>query len=136
MWYLILSIPDLCTLTYFQRIPFFTKIIDFTTAGDCDCVVAVERLPALPYSVDLVFLSFGIIGFIVELYTIRGSLMMPKWPKLASLVQKKYAHSSFSSLVLCLLSKDTLLRAYLTSLQLVTGTMWRRQNVSLSFIIV
>ena len=37
-----------------------------------------------------------------------------------------YAHSSFSSLVQSLLSKDTLSRTYLTSLQLVTGTVWRR----------
>ena len=27
---------------------------DFTTAGDWDCVAAVERLPALHYSVDLI----------------------------------------------------------------------------------
>ena len=47
--------------------------------------------------------------------------MKPKWQKLASLAQK-YAHSSFSSLVQPLLPKDTLLRTYLTSLQLVTGT--------------
>ena len=40
---------------------------DFTTAGDRDCVAAVERLPALHYSVDFIFLSFGIMGFIVEL---------------------------------------------------------------------
>ena len=40
---------------------------DFTTAGDWDCVAAVERLPALHYSVDLIFLPFGIMGFIVEL---------------------------------------------------------------------
>ena len=40
---------------------------DFTTAGDWDCVAAVERLPALHYSVDFIFLSFGIMGFIVEL---------------------------------------------------------------------
>ena len=39
---------------------------DFTTAGDWDCVAAVERLPALHYSVDFIFLSFGIMGFIVE----------------------------------------------------------------------
>ena len=39
----------------------------FTTAGDWDCVAAVERLPALHYSVDFIFLSFGIMGFIVEL---------------------------------------------------------------------
>ena len=35
---------------------------------DCvDCVAAVERLPALHYSVDFIFLSFGILDFIVEL---------------------------------------------------------------------
>ena len=39
----------------------------FTTTGDLDCVAAVERLPALHYSVDFIFLSFGIMGFIVEL---------------------------------------------------------------------
>ena len=50
--------------------------------------------------------------------TIRQSLMKPKWQKLASLA-RKYAHSSFSSLVKSLLPKDTLLRTYLTSLQLV-----------------
>ena len=33
-----------------------------------DCVAAVERLPALHYSVDFIFLSFGIMGFIVELW--------------------------------------------------------------------
>ena len=32
-----------------------------------DCVAAVERLPALHYSVDFIFLSFGIMGFAVEL---------------------------------------------------------------------
>ena len=52
---MIVSIPDLCTLAY------------FTTAGDLDCVAAVERLPALHYSVDFISLSFGIMGFIVEL---------------------------------------------------------------------
>ena len=35
-------------------------------AGDWDCVAAVECLPALHYSVDFIFLSFGIMGFIVE----------------------------------------------------------------------
>ena len=35
-------------------------------------------------------------------------------------------NDSFSSLVHSLLPKDTLLRTYLTSLQLVTGTVWRR----------
>ena len=37
-----------------------------STAGDWDCVAAVERLPALHNSVDSIFLSFGIMGFIVE----------------------------------------------------------------------
>ena len=45
----------------------FKNIFDFTTAGDWDCVAAVERLPALHYSVDFIFLSFGIMCFIVEL---------------------------------------------------------------------
>ena len=40
---------------------------DFTTAGDWDYVAVVERLPALHYSVDFIFQSFGIMGFIVEL---------------------------------------------------------------------
>ena len=47
--------------------------------------------------------------------------MIPKWPKLASLAQK-YVHPSFRSLVHSLLPKNTLLRTYFTSLQLVTGT--------------
>ena len=32
------------------------------------CVAAEESLPALHYSVDFIFLSFGIMGFIVELW--------------------------------------------------------------------
>ena len=54
-----------CSLI-FQRIP-LKNIFDFTTAGDWDCVAALERLPVLHYSVDFIFLSFGIMGFIVEL---------------------------------------------------------------------
>ena len=34
----------------------FKNIFDFTTAGDWDCVAAVERLPALHFSVDFYFL--------------------------------------------------------------------------------
>ena len=45
----------------------FYNIFDFTTAGDWDCVAAVERLPVLNYSVYFIFLSYGIMGFIVEL---------------------------------------------------------------------
>ena len=40
---------------------------DFTTAGDWDCVAAVERLSALHYGVYFIILSFGTMGFIVEL---------------------------------------------------------------------
>ena len=68
---------------------FFLVIFLVTpTAGDWDCMAAVERLPALHYSVDFIFLSFGIMGFIVEFETMRGSLIMPKWQKLASLAQE------------------------------------------------
>ena len=42
-------------------------VIGITIAGDWDCVAAVERLPALHYSVDFNLFSFGIMGFIVEL---------------------------------------------------------------------
>ena len=45
----------------------FKNTFDFTTAGDLDYVAVVERLPALHYSVDFIFLSFLIMGFIVEL---------------------------------------------------------------------
>ena len=45
----------------------FKNIFDFTINGGWDCVAAGERLPALHYSVDFIFLSFGIMGFIVEL---------------------------------------------------------------------
>ena len=31
------------------------------------CVAALERVPALHYSVDFIFLSFGIMNLIVEL---------------------------------------------------------------------
>ena len=65
---------EICTLYFsFFCAGFASKgyplknIFDFTTASDRDCVAAVERLPALHYSVDFIFLSFGIMGFIVEL---------------------------------------------------------------------
>ena len=53
--------------TWLYRFLIFAPLLTFTTAGDWDCVAAVERLPALHYSVDFIFLSFGIMGFIVEL---------------------------------------------------------------------
>ena len=37
------------------------------SAGDWDCLAVVERLPAFHCSVDFIFLSFGIMGLIVEL---------------------------------------------------------------------
>ena len=43
----------------------FKNIFDFTTAGDWDCVAAIERLPALHYILDFIFLSLGIMGFIM-----------------------------------------------------------------------
>ena len=95
------------------KVNLFKNIFEFTTAGDWDCVAMVERLPALHYSVDFIFLSFWIIGSIVELW----SLMKPKWQKLASLANEIYAHSSFSSLVQSSLPKDTLLRTYLKLLE-------------------
>ena len=49
------------------RILLGMELFGFTTAGDWNCVAAVERLPAFHYSVDFLFLSFGIMGFIVEL---------------------------------------------------------------------
>ena len=61
---------------------------DFTIAGDWDCVAAVKRLPALHHSVDFIFLSFGPWVSLWNFETIRGSLMKPKWQKLASLAQE------------------------------------------------
>ena len=38
-------------------------MFDFTTAGDWECVAAVECLSALHYSVEFIFLSFLDHGF-------------------------------------------------------------------------
>ena len=38
-----------------------------TTSSRASTGLTVEGLPALHYSVDFIFLSFGIMGFIVEL---------------------------------------------------------------------
>ena len=65
---------EICTLWFqFFGAVFASKgyplknIFDFSTAGEWDCVAAVELFPAFHYSVDFIFLSFGIMGFIVEL---------------------------------------------------------------------
>ena len=64
---------------------------DFNTAGDGDCVAAVERLPALHYSVDFIFsCHLGSWVSLRNFETITGSLMKPKWQKLASLAQEIY----------------------------------------------
>ena len=67
-------VQEICTLwfqfffaDYASKEYHFKNIFDFTTAGDWDCVAAVERLPAYHYSVDFIFSSFGIMFFIVEL---------------------------------------------------------------------
>ena len=67
----------LCSVELSMRKTFITSgpgltcyiyyIVNFTTADDWDCVAVVECLPALHYSVDFIFLSVGIMGFIVEL---------------------------------------------------------------------
>ena len=62
----------------------FKNIFDFTTAGDWDCVAAVERLPALHNSVRFYFCPLGSWVSLWNFETIRGSLMKPKWQKLAS----------------------------------------------------
>ena len=66
---LILYINDVMGFTIFRKYikTAFKNIFDFTTACDWDCVAAVERLPALHYSVDFILLSSGIMGFIVKL---------------------------------------------------------------------
>ena len=46
----------------------FKNIFNFTTAGDCGYVVAVKSFPVLHDSVDFIFLSFGIMDSIVELW--------------------------------------------------------------------
>ena len=67
----------------------FKNIFDFATAGDWDCVAAVERLPALYYSVDFIFCPFGSWVSLWNFETIRGSLMKPSWQKLANLAREK-----------------------------------------------
>ena len=45
-------------------------------------------VPALHYSVDFIFLALGSLVSLWNFETIRGSLMKPKWQKLASLAQE------------------------------------------------
>ena len=63
----------------------FKSTFDFTTAGYWDCVMALERLPALHYREILFSCPLGSWVSLWNFETIRGSLMRPKWPKLDSL---------------------------------------------------
>ena len=95
----------------------FENIFDFTTAGDRNCVAAAD---SFPYSL-----------YFLVLWNHGGPLMRPKWLMVASLVQKICTLYTFVSLLHSLLPNITFLRTYLTSLQLVTGTVWRQQTASL-----
>ena len=55
-------------------------------------MAAVELLPALHYSVDFFSFPFGSWVSLWDFETIRGSLMTPKWQKLASLAQELCTH--------------------------------------------
>ena len=63
--------------------------------------------------------------FEVDLETIRGSLMKPKWQKLASLAQD-ICTLKFQLFGAIFVSNGYPFNNILTSLQLVTGTVWRR----------
>ena len=92
--------------SFIPDITFFKNIFDFTTAGDWDCVAAVERLPALHYSVEFIFLSFGIMGFIWELWNYQRVTDEPLNGQNKLVWPRKLAHSCFSSSVHSLLPND------------------------------
>ena len=50
----------------FDQVYLFKNILNFTIAGESDFVAAVKHLLVLYYSVDLIFFSFWIMGFIVD----------------------------------------------------------------------
>ena len=84
---------EICTLWFqFFAVVFASKGYPFksifSTVGDSDCVAAVERLPAFHYSVDFIFFPFGSWVSLWNFELIRGSLVKPKWQKLASLAQE------------------------------------------------
>ena len=106
---LFLAVPRGCLQFVIVVFPDHTHLLFFTTADDWDCVAVVERLHALHYSVDFISCPLGSWVSLWNFETFRGSLMRPKWQKLASLAQK-VAHSHFSSLVQSLIPKDILLK--------------------------
>ena len=65
----------------------FKNMFNFTTPGDSGCVAAVERRPALHYSVYIIC-PLGSRVSLWNFETIRSSLMRPKLPKLACLAMK------------------------------------------------
>ena len=58
--------PQMVKIQLFQSMVML-HIKGIANAGDWDYVAVLERLPALHYSVDFIFLSLRIMGFIVEL---------------------------------------------------------------------
>ena len=82
-------------------------IISYTTAIGAAVVKWINRLPCKPGVAILFSCPLGSWISLWNFEANRGSLIKPKWQKLASLAPK-YAHSSFSSLVQSLLPRDTL----------------------------
>ena len=81
-------------------------VLNFTTAGNWDCVVTVKRLSALHNSVEFIFSSP--LGSLIPFWSfedIRGSLMSPNWPNLASLAQKTCTLDSLQIFGVILASK-------------------------------
>ena len=58
--------PQMVKIQLFQSMVML-HIKGIANAGDWDYVAVLERLPALHYSVNFIFLSLRIMGFIVEL---------------------------------------------------------------------
>ena len=47
VWYLIVSIPDLCTLTYFESIGKVQTVFQAHKAGTSDCAILKENVISL-----------------------------------------------------------------------------------------
>ena len=67
----------------------FKNTFDFTTAGGWECVAAIERL-SLPFTIVKILFSCPLGSWVSfwNFETILGSLMKPKWQKLASLAKE------------------------------------------------
>ena len=88
VWYLIVSIPDLCTLTYFNK---FFHTSSQMGISSIRCVLEESWKANSQNSQPNQFLRYfkylSPIKLITK-YSIRGSLMKPNWQKLASLAQE------------------------------------------------